>query len=142
MEDDDMFGWKAGFWMAVAIILMLVFCTSCKTIRYVPVETVRTDSIYLSKIERDSIYFRDSVYVRDKGDTVIIYKDRYIYRYRTATDTIFVERRDSVMVPMPVEQSLSKWERVKMDCGGMAIGACLLMALIIVGWLVYKRQKK
>ena len=64
--------WRLLFWLAVGLSAMLwsILLSSCGNIRYVPVETVRTDSVYNTVYRRDSIYMRDSVYVLDKGDTV------------------------------------------------------------------------
>ena len=69
---------------------------------------------------RDSIYFRDSVYVKEwlKGDTVYIekFKDRYIYKDRWR-DSITV-RVDSVTVQeikeVKVEKPLSWWQKFRM----------------------------
>ena len=63
---------RLSFWLVVGLSAMLwsILLSSCGNIRYVPVETVRTDSVYNTVYRRDSIYMRDSVYVLDKGDTV------------------------------------------------------------------------
>lgn len=86
------------------IIIAICFCIfSCRSVQYVPVETVKTE--YRDRVEKqlDSIYLADTVRILEKGDTTIIYKDRYMYKYknRLITDTVFV--RDSVQVPYPVE---------------------------------------
>ncbi len=55
---------------------------------------------------------------------------------------IYVDRK--VEVPYPVEMELSKWEKVKMDVGGWAIG--LLSGLLLLGigyvvrWLARKKK--
>ena len=68
---------------------------------------------------RDSLYFRDSIYVKEwlKGDTVYIekYKDRYVYKDRwrdsitVKVDSVAVERIKEVKVEKP----LSFWQRLK-----------------------------
>ena len=51
-------------------------------------------------------------------------------RHMTASaDTV----RDTIPVPYPVEAKLTKWEKLKIDIGGLAIG--LLIALMIVYWI-------
>lgn len=128
------------------IYILIVFLTSgicftsCRSI-YVPIETVKHDSIYISKILHDSIYQRDSIYVDRKGDTVLIYKDRYLYKYKNLVDTMYVIRIDSIQVPFPVEKHLTKWETIKMGIGGFAIGAIILIILNI-GWMVYRKKRK
>ena len=50
-------------------------------------------------------------------------------------------KADSIPVPYPVERQLTRWERTKMDFGGMAIGG-LIVAVIAVAWLVFKKRKR
>lgn len=57
-------------WSVVAV-LALTWLTSCRSIQYVPVETVHTDTLYQKVVQRDSIHIHDSVTIREKGDTVI-----------------------------------------------------------------------
>ena len=113
------------FWI---IILCIVMC-SCRSIQYVPVEVVKTDTTYINKVQRDSIYQLDSIYIRDKGDTVLI------------RDTVYSSRVDSIQVPYPVEKELTRWQQFRLNLGGWAIG--ILVILIIVGaiWLVIKLRK-
>lgn len=126
------------------IYILIVFLTSgicftsCRS-AYVPVETVKHDSIYISKILHDSIYQRDSIYVDHKGDTVFIYKDRYLYKYKNLIDTLYVSRTNSIQVPYPVERELSWWQSVKLQVGEIAIGV-IIGLIIIIAWLL--RRKK
>ncbi len=48
-----------------------------------------------------------------------------------------------VRVPYPVERKLTKWEKVKMDFGGFAIGGLCASAVVIAlsAWLARKRRK-
>ena len=121
-------------------LLISVFC-SCNSVKYVPVETVKHDSIYINKVQVDSVYHRDSIYVVDKGDTVFLYKDRYIYKYKDRTDTLYVTNTNSIQVPYPVEKELTKWQQFRMDFGGWAIAAVIIIVLIFFGRLVYKLKK-
>lgn len=121
-------------------LLISVF-SSCNSVKYVPVETVKHDSIYINKVQVDSVYHRDSIYVVDKGDTVFIYKDRYTYKYKDRTDTLYVTNTDSIQVPYPVEKELTKWQQFRMDFGGWAIAAVIIIVLIFFGRLVYKLKK-
>ena len=49
-----------NLYLLTSIAMLAVGCT---TTQYVPVESVRVDSVYIAKVERDSIYERDSVFV-------------------------------------------------------------------------------
>ena len=118
------------------LMCLLVFC-SCKT-KYVPVETVKIDTIYINKLQRDSIYMYDSVFVKDKGDTVFVEKYKYLYRDKLVRDTLYINRTDSVQVPYPVEKELTKWQQFRMDFGVWAIGIVIITILVVVGRMVYK----
>lgn len=110
--------------------------------KYVPVETVKHDSIYINKVQVDSVYHRDSIYVVDKGDTVFLYKDRYIYKYKDRTDTLYVTKTDSIQVPYPVEKELTKWQKIKLELGGWTIVIIITAILIIVFGVGVKVLKK
>lgn len=126
------------------ILYLIVFLmsgtwfTSCRSVQYVPVETVKKDSIYINKIQHDSIYRRDSVYIDRSGDTIYIYKDRYLYKYKNLTDTVYISRVDSINVPYMVEKKLTRWQSIKMELGGWAFAA---IVIIIIGWLIYAKTK-
>lgn len=126
-------------------ICLLVLATGCTRKVYVPVESVvsRTDTIYSAKVRVDSVIMRDSVAVFQKGDTVTITKYRDRYRVKELTDTVYQSAIDSVKVsvPYPVERELSRWERTKMDFGGMAIGALVIALCVAVAWLIKKFRK-
>jgi hypothetical protein len=119
-------------------LLLLILLVGCKSIRYVPVETTKTDSIYVSNVERDSIYLLDSIYIREKNDTVYLERWRVKYVERLSRDTLWKERVDSIRVPYPVEKSLTKWQSLKMRVGGYALGGASLLFLVLVGILIAK----
>lgn len=128
--------------MACILISLLA---GCKSVQYVPLETVKTDSVYIDRYQHDSIYQRDSVYVNrwTDGDTVyqdkIVYK--YVYRDKVKYDTVSVLRSDTVRVPYPVERRLTKWEQVRLNVGGWVIALVVITILVVVGWAIYKIRK-
>ena len=127
----------------ITIFLMSgIWFTACQGIRYVPVETVRTEYKTRDSIRFDSIYQRDSIYMLVKGDTVYQYKYKYLYRYLTINKTDTVIQADSVQVPYPVEKKLTKWQAMKVELGGWAFGIIIAFALYTIGRFVYKRIKK
>lgn len=135
---------KVGRCIALApfmCIIVLVLVCSCNSVKYVPVETVKHDSIYINKVQVDSVYHRDSIYVVDKGDTVFLYKDRYIYKYKNRTDTLYVTKTDRIQVPYPVEKELTKWQKFRIDFGGWAIGIVFIIILVVVSRLVCKKER-
>lgn len=131
--------------MILAFILALLMCIlmgSCRSIQYVPVETIKHDSIYINKVEKDSVYIQDSIYIKEKGDTVLIekWKTRYVSKY--ITDTLFVTKVDSVQVPYPIEIPLTKWEQRYMTMGKVSVGVYVGLLLAFVLWLINWIKKK
>lgn len=118
---------------------MLIGClTSCKSIEYVPVETVRTDTVYKSKIIRDSVWLHDSVRVEVKGDSTIIERWHTKYMDRLLVDTVYQSKSDTISVPVPVEKKLTRWQRVCIDYGKVMMGATALLVVFIIVWLARK----
>lgn len=124
--------------------IILSLLAGCKSVQYVPMETVRTDSIYVDRYQRDSIYQRDSVFVNrwTAGDTV--YQDKvvwkYVYRDKVKYDTVAILRSDTINVPYPVECKLSKWEQLKLNVGGWAISIIIITLILLMGYM-YKRKE-
>ena len=127
-------------YVILTILLASAIC-SCRTVKYVPVETVRTDTVYSNYSRMDSIFVRDSVYIKQKGDTVTEYRYKYVYKYKDRTDTLYVSSRDTVSVPYPVEKELTAWQQTKVNYGGWAMVIVFVFMLVVVGKMVYKLKK-
>lgn len=90
------------------IVFLLLFlaglaATSCTRHVYVPVETTKSDTVYLNRVQLDSIYMRDSVFIEKSGDTIREFQYKYIYRFKDRIDTLYISKTDSIQVPYPVE---------------------------------------
>jgi hypothetical protein len=119
----------------IIIIAIVALCLSaCKSIKYVPVETVKVDTTYISQTKIDSIYHRDSIYVEHKGDTVYLSKYKYLYKYIEKHDTLWREKIDTIQVTYPVEAQLTKWQKIKINMGEYLIAAIVLITI----WLCVK----
>ena len=139
-DKDELLGGLIGL-LIIALICML---TSCRTqIKYVPVETIRTDSLFRNSVRIDSVFVHDSTSVTLKGDTVIEYRHRYILKYKDRVDTVYINRTDTIRVPYPVEieKRLTVWQRMKIEVGGWAMAAVIVIILIVVGRMVYKLKQ-
>lgn len=95
--------------MKILIVLILLLLSGCKSVKYVPVESVKIEKEYIDKWKRDSVHVRDSVFVLVKGDTVIKDRWRTVYRDRFSRDTIHVSQRDTIKEPYPVEVIKEKY---------------------------------
>lgn len=126
---------------AAATVWLVVALCGCTTTRYVPVETVRTE--YKDRVHEvqsvDSV--TDTRFVWVSGDTVVSWRDRVKWRERVVRDTVSVIRTDTVREPYPVERELTRWERTKMDFGGVALGGAALALCIAVMWLARKFRR-
>lgn len=119
------------------LLLLLTVLPSCSP-KIVERVVYQTDTTVVH--HRDSIFRKDSVYVKEwtKGDTVYIdrFRDRYIYKDRWR-DSIRVVR-DSVafetIKEVKVEQPLSRWKRAKIGAFWWLCGA-LVAAL---AWIFRK----
>lgn len=115
------------------ILLTIAIClTSCRSIKYVPVETVKTEYKTRDSIRFDSIYEHDSIFLFVKGDTV--YKEKYLYKYRylTINKTDTVMKTDSVQIPYPVEKQLTRWQQMKIELGGWAVGVIVILSIVLI----------
>lgn len=124
-----------------ALILMCLVATGCSRKVYVPLETVRTEKDVVTRWLTDTVIQNDTRFIFVKGDTVIDWRDRWRERIKEVHDTLYIERTDTVRVPVPVERKLKKWEQTKMDFGGAAIGATVVVLCIAVIWLIKKFRK-
>ena len=103
-------------------------------IKYVPIESVKTE--YRNITTTDTVFLRDSVFVKEKGDTLIMEKYRYLYRDRILRDSVIV--RDTIRVPYPIEKikevkkPLSGWQNFQIWCGRIALIALLLVIIHFV----------
>ena len=65
------------------VFIVLLLCISCKT-KYqyveVPKETIKVE--YKDKLIHDSIYNIDSVYIKEKNDTIYHFKTKIQYKYK------------------------------------------------------------
>ena len=135
---------KGMFWVLALCWLMPVLA-GCRSVRYVPVVAVRTDSVYVDRWQRDSVYLKDSVYVNRwaVGDTVYVDKvaHKYVYRDKWRTDTVEAVRWRSVEVPVEVEKPLSWWERARLKAFWWLVGAVAALCFI-AAWLARMVRKK
>ena len=120
---------------ALFLLFVLTLFVNCAQ-RVVPIESVRVDSVYSARYERDTIYERDSVTIYAQSDT--IYKDRYkyVYRDRVLRDTIYKSERDTVTNVVEVERNLTGMEELKINIGN---GVLWAIPIIVALWLLYRK---
>ena len=118
-------------------LFMALLLTACAT-RYVPVESVRVDSVYSTLYHRDSIFERDSIFVAVKADTVYFTRTQYRYRDRIVRDTLRVLHVDTLSRVVQVEKSLSRMEQIKMSLGEVFLWLLIAAAIVVAVWFSKK----
>lgn len=122
----------------MAVVALCALCSCAKTI-YVPVESVKLDSVYFNRHTRDSIYIKDSVFVSSRADTVFLNRWHNVYRDRIMCDTLYKSVRDTTTVVCTVEREFTKFERLKMDVGA---GVLFAIPIILFLYILYRKLKK
>ncbi len=126
-------------WMFILLVagFVLIALGSCRSVRYVPVETIKHDSVYITQHQKDSIYIHDSIYQKEKGDTVLIEKWHTRYIEKQVRDTLIQIQRDTIPQPYPYEvevpAQLSWWQKTRMHIGEITIIALLVL---LGSWIV------
>ena len=122
-------------------VIALFLLISCKTRYITEYQTVEVPVIHTelrTDTVRDSVHHTDSVVVFQRGDTVFSEKYRYITKWRerskivNTTDTLYKVVKKHV--PVYVEKELNKWQKIRMNIGGIAMA-------LLGGFLVYKGFK-
>jgi hypothetical protein len=142
-----------GF-LAWLLFLFIVWALAgCKSIEYVPVVEHKTDTTYITKNHRDSIYMYDSTYIHERGDTVWIERWHTRWRDRLLLDTIYEAVHDTIPLPVGTgtwqtsmprtrppgsERSLTWWQQTRIYIAKIAI----LAGIIIIIVLYVKRKLK
>nr|DAK18142.1 MAG TPA: hypothetical protein [Caudoviricetes sp.] len=176
MEDKEIKYYVYTMLIVIGLLVLTALCISCSHRVYVPVQSIRTDTIYMSRkdsvhikdslITRQVINIRDSIAIHDsvvivkdeqgniKEKLIVRYRDRWhvtqdyltllrlIDRYKASNDSLRATMKEHIEVPKVVERELSRWQKIKMDVGGWAIGAMSTLLLAVVGYIVIWLLKK
>ena len=160
--------YKCCFWAfigMIAAILLAALFTGCKSIQYVPVETIRTEI----KQIHDTVKIQDSV----KHDNQLIIREadsaeierlntEYGFKLDKAQRTILVLRKEleqrshsqtetkdsiiykdkEVQVPVPVEKKLTRWQQLKLDLGEIFIIITVVISSISITLLYLRRHRQ
>lgn len=129
---------KQNFCLVILVAVLLVGCKTKE--RVVTVEKVRTDTTYITKHQRDSVWLHDSIHVTEKGDTIRIEKWHTKYIEKATHDTLYQHKTDSVPVPYPVEKlverELSWWQQTRLHL------ANIMLWLLGIGGVLFILKKK
>lgn len=131
--------------LAWLLFLLLAWALAgCKSIEYVPVVEYKTDTTYITKNHRDSIYVHDSTYIHERGDTVWVERWHTRWRDRLLLDTIYQAVHDTIPLPVgtgtwqtsmprtrPPGSGLTWWQQTRIYIGNIAILAGIVIFIIL-----------
>ena len=123
-----------------AAALMLTSCKTKETV--VTVIEHRTDTLQITKHERDSIYIHDSTAV-EKNDSIIKI-ERWHTKYvdRAVHDTLYQATHDTIPQPYPVIKEvpapLTWWQQTRLHIANILLWLIGLIGLI---WLIKIAKK-
>lgn len=122
----------------LTIVCAIMMLSSCGALRK-QIETVYVrDTTYISKVQVDSVFKRDSIFMREKNDTVYVYKEKVRDRYRLLRDTVYQHSVDSVYVDkvreVKVEKQLNAWQKFRLH-------GFWVLAAMVGGYVVWKYRK-
>lgn len=151
----------------IIILLTSAIWSSCRSVKYVPVEkehnSVIKDTVYVRdsvyrdnhSSQRDSIIRKDSiVFVLDESGNVLrkeLYSQKEIYRnlereYKALQDRyerLKAEKADTIYrdIPIYIEKELTRWQQFRLNVGGWAIGVLVFLILAGACWLIVNFKK-
>lgn len=151
----------------MCIIVLTSAIWSCRSVKYVPLEG-KTDSVVVEKLvevqlPQDSAIIRALLECDENGKVILNWLDvtnsknaqaqltidslgNLLAKMNTQPDTVYLPSKEVTItkkekVPYPVEKELTKWQQFRMDFGGWAIAAVIIILLIVFGRFVYKLRK-
>lgn len=153
---------KSRKWLCI-ILLASAIC-SCRSVKYVPVES-SADSVIIEKLVEvqlppDSSTIRALLECDENGRVVLSWLDiansknaqaqltidslgNLLAKMQTKPDTVFLPSKEvtvtkEIKVPYPVEKGLTKWQKLCINVVGWVIGIMTIGIIVIMGRLVYK----
>jgi hypothetical protein len=126
-----------GCWWSLLLtigILIVALMTSCKSVEYIELPVVHTDTVYQSKLVHDSIYQHDSITIREKGDSIWIERWHTKYVLQELHDTLIQHVCDSI--PYPVEKrvevpaKLSWWQQTRLYLANILLLTIFFLVII------------
>lgn len=158
---------KVSRCITLAPFMCLVLICSCRTVKYVPVES-KADSVVVEKLVEvqlppDSATIRALLECDENGKVVLNWLDiansknaqaqltidslgNLLAKMKTQPDTVYLPSKEvmvtkKVKEPYPVEKELTRWQKIRLNVGGWAIGIVIITILVMAVWMIYKLKK-
>lgn len=121
-------------WVVCILAMMMVGCKTREVVVTVP--EYHTDTLYQSKVERDSIWMKDSVVIKTGGDTIMVDRWHVSYKEKVLVDTVYEHAVDTltkvVEVPVGNASTITKWQKLRMTLGDIALIVMLFIFVFIM----------
>ena len=135
---------SAWLFVGALIAFIVIVLSGCTTEKIVTVEKVKTDTTTVTKWQRDSVWLHDSVYVKEKGDSVLVEKWHTKYIEKVSHDTLYQATHDTIPQPYPVEKEvpakLTWWQSLRIWIGNIFL-LLLAACACYLGWRMWKVYK-
>ncbi|MGM9759919.1 MAG: hypothetical protein ACI30I_07370 [Parabacteroides sp.] len=128
-------------WIFGMILIHNMLC-ACGRIQYVPMQTILKDSIVFTRIDIDSVVYRDSIFIDRSRDTIFKYVERKQLVWKFKSDTLIADRTDSVPVPYPVERELTRSEQCRMAAGTYVLPVMVLLLFALLYRIIKSRDNR
>lgn len=155
------------FLYLICFISVVFGMHSCRSIKYVPVES-KSDSIVVEKLTEiqippDSATISALLECDEKGK-IVLHKlniatsknaqaqltidslGNLLAKIKTLQDTVYLPSQEviitkEVKVPYPIEKELTKWQKFRIDFCDWIIVCVIIIISIVVGYMIYKSKK-
>ena len=158
---------KVSWCITLAPFMCMILVCSCRTVKYVPVES-KADSVVVEKLVEvqlppDSATIRALLECDENGKVVLNWLDiansknaqaqltidslgNLLAKMKTQPDTVYLPSKEvtvtkKVKEPYPVEKELTRWQKIRLNVGGWAIGIVIITILVMAVWMIYKLKK-
>lgn len=122
----------------ILLTLIMQLVSSCKQIEYVAVPQIQRDSVYITNTRSDSVYVWDSVFIKEKNDTITIQEWHTRYKEIIINDTIYKHKVDSVPYIVEKEKIV---EKAYIPLWAKILSAVGLVALIFGLIFIYNKTR-
>ena len=120
--------------IALLSALVLTGCASHRPLQVA--EHVTRDTVYINKLQYDSIYIDNRQKVYQQSDTIYLDRTKYEYRYRLLRDTVYKTQIDSIpyevrVVETQVERHVPWYAKLLSWIGAIALILLLTRLLLL-----------
>lgn len=129
-----------AFFTFAAVAAVVLCLGGCRTVEYIAIPTEHTDTLIITKHERDSIHVHDSIIEKLRGDTVWIERWHTRYRNHIVHDTTYISKTDSIPYPVEVTKEvpaqLTWWQQMRLSLANVGL---YVLGFLLLGWILRRR---